>query len=48
MSRLKNESFYSFPLYQQHISNMHGGILMKLHKNVHHYKKLSRADKPGR
>jgi TRAP-type mannitol/chloroaromatic compound transport system permease small subunit len=32
---------------QEHISYMHGGISMKLHRNVHHYEKLCSTHEPG-
>jgi hypothetical protein len=55
---LKNGSYYSFPLgggllgerrpiFVQSISYTHGGILMKLHRNVHHYEKPCRSHEPG-
>jgi hypothetical protein len=31
----------------EHISYMRGGILMKLHRNVHHYEKLCCLHEPG-
>jgi hypothetical protein len=31
----------------EHISYMYGGILMKLHRNVHHYEEQCRAHEPG-
>jgi hypothetical protein len=31
----------------EHISYMFGGILMKLHRNVHHYEEQCRAHEPG-
>jgi hypothetical protein len=31
----------------EHISFTHGGILMNLHRNVHHYEKLCHTHKTG-
>jgi hypothetical protein len=50
-ARLKNGSYYSFPpaglaasnVCSEHISYMHGGILMKHHRNFHHWEAVSRT-----
>jgi hypothetical protein len=58
-ARLKNGSYYTSslagglaggrrPIFSlEHIFYTHGGILMKLHRNAHHNKRLCFAHKAG-